>query len=126
MSADIVPDSSLQSLDAELKRVLAGEGGLSILDTVDEQTGNALRRHMLFAHLPYLLAKLGIQIGAAGRFYNAYYWLFMFSKCYGSRYGYDPGIEQQVYKFLEAAVQPIDWEEIAWIEERVNGELSQS
>jgi hypothetical protein len=83
---------------------------------MDASSRQAYGRHLLFvdeeARGEAGLSSLSIEEA----FYNSYLWILIFSKRYQSECGKDAGIEQQVFKVLEAAPPGIDWkvvEEIA-------------
>lgn len=64
-----------------------------------------------------LRRELGVgDLSAVDAFYNAYYWALLFAKRYQVRYGFDAGIEQEVFKVLERAPADVDWQVV----ERVN------
>jgi hypothetical protein len=44
------------------------------------------------------------------RFYNRYFWAKRFAAQYQAKYGFDAGVEQQVFKLLETAAElDLDW-----------------
>ena len=43
-------------------------------------------------------------------FYNAYYWVLLCAIRLQARYGFDAGIEQEVFKLLERAPANVDWQ----------------
>jgi hypothetical protein len=76
----------------------------------------AYGRYALLAN-EELRAKAGLgHLSSVDAFYNAYFWISIFSKRYQDSYGHDAGVEQQVFKVLESAPTGVDWrivEEIA-------------
>jgi hypothetical protein len=65
--------------------------------------GRSLRNYAVLTERPELVAGLGLTDDE--RFWSRYYWLARFAREWQAAVGYDAGLEQAVFKLLEAGVE---------------------
>ncbi|WP_431256722.1 hypothetical protein ACQ86G_18710 [Roseateles chitinivorans] len=97
--AESVPSVRWRELDDDLRQAYARHVALLNVE---------LRGELNVADLPEPIA-----------FCNAYYWILVFAKRYQARYGFDAGIEQEVFSVLERAPANVDWQAVERVNEAV-------
>lgn len=65
--------------------------------------GRSLRNYVVLTDCPELIGGLGLTEGE--RFWSRYYWYARFAREWQAAVGYDAGLEQSVFKLLEAGVE---------------------
>ncbi len=65
--------------------------------------GRSLRNYAVLTDRPELVAGLGLTDDE--RFWSRYYWLARFAREWQAAVGYDAGLEQSVFKLLEAGIE---------------------
>ena len=55
-------------------------------------------------------------------FYNAYYWARVFENRYKTFFGFDAGVEQQIFRVLEHAPADVDWQMVEQVDQIANRE----
>ena len=63
--------------------------------------GRSLRNYVILSECPEWLN--GLELSEAERFWSRYYWLARLAREWQATVGYDAGLEQQVFQFLESA-----------------------
>jgi hypothetical protein len=61
--------------------------------------GWCLRNYLILSECPELLGEHGLSEGEV--YWNRYFWLVRFARIWSALAGYDAGLEQQVFQFLE-------------------------
>jgi hypothetical protein len=68
--------------------------------------GWCLRNYLILTECPELLGDHCPSVEE--QYWSRYYWLFRFAKVWSAVSGYDAGLEQQVFQFLEYAPNGLD------------------
>ena len=115
MTNYLLTEEQLADQDEGLADYLSKDKSVRWAD-IDHSVRQAYGRYACFANRD-LQTRMGWgELTALDSFYNAYFWMVVFSRRYQACYGSDAGIEQQVFKVLETAPSGVDWkvvEEIA-------------
>ena len=79
--------------------------------------GRSLRNYVVLTECPDVPAGLS----ADERFWSRYYWLARFAREWQAAEGYDAGLEQSVFKLLEAGVEqgPAEFDQLPEVEAAV-------
>ena len=89
---------------ARFEEVRQGLSDRYDVELTDHPTaGPSLRHYLLLTECPELVAGLGLS--EEERFWSRYYWLARFAREWQAAEGYDAGLEQSVFKLLEAGVE---------------------
>ncbi len=126
MQNQIIPESKLQALDAEIRTVIKGSVTSYSVNIDDADYGAAFIYYLFFAEHPSRCSILGGELSDVVLFYNKYYWFRRFMALYMRKHGYDASLEDQASDILATCDQfdDVDAAVIGLIHKKANEDLA--